>query len=69
MRIKYGVWFHGDEDDQPALCVRNRKPFVTEEYEHACKYMEEMLEYNGGATYSVCTIIVEDESTQITLDF
>ena len=37
--IKYGVWFHGTDNEPESICYRGREPFVTDDIDSAIEHM------------------------------
>lgn len=38
--IKYGVWFHGTDNEPAGICYRGRDPFVTDDIDSAIRHMK-----------------------------
>lgn len=62
-KVKYAVWFHGNEDEPQSICYEFRKPFYTDKLELAIDFLKFMKDNNHqDDKYSICTITIEDVS-------
>lgn len=60
-QIKYGVWFHGNAQEDATICYAGREPYIVNEKSLAESYMG-VLKNNflGDSEFSVCIIIINE---------
>lgn len=60
-KIKYAVWFHGNENESEGICYSGRQPYVVDDKklaEQHMQYLKSVTIYNN--SFSLCTILIDD---------
>lgn len=62
-KIKYGVWFHGNEEEFEGICYYGSGPYIVDKKSLAEEHMSYLQNACDGIDkwkFSVCMIIIDD---------
>lgn len=63
-KIKFGVWFHGNDQESEGICYSGREPYIVDDKELAEQHKLNLIEnvFEGDEDkFSICMIVVEDK--------
>jgi len=62
-KIKYAVWFHGNEEESEGICYCGREPYIVDDKSFAEQHMQDLRANSyleDEEKFSICTIVIDD---------